>query len=259
VRSVGSVTLQLLRSLEEMLIKGATHNLVVRTRADVALYVLNQKRSHLRELETRFQITITVNADPTISGQQPFVIERGEQVHSIEAAKAIAAQAPAPPVEIDEETEEEEGIEEAPTEMDREGESEGERRPRRRRRRRRGGEDREGAFAPETVAEHAVAHEDHDSAEASESEQPEQPAVLAAPERAGESREEAERRRRRRGRRARSRPPRHRRPARRASSGRRLGAGAWRWILRTADRRRRSCDTGGSPGRRHSWPSWRFS
>src|SRR4029077_7416540 len=39
VRSVSSVALQLLRAIEEMLIKGATHNLIVRTRAEVALYV----------------------------------------------------------------------------------------------------------------------------------------------------------------------------------------------------------------------------
>src|SRR5690606_7342966 len=51
VRSVSSVTLQLLRAIEEMLLKGATHNLIARTRHDIALYVLNQKRAHLRELE----------------------------------------------------------------------------------------------------------------------------------------------------------------------------------------------------------------
>src|SRR5215813_11942919 len=39
VRSVSSVALQLLRAIEEMLNKGATHNLIVRTRAEVALYV----------------------------------------------------------------------------------------------------------------------------------------------------------------------------------------------------------------------------
>ena len=38
--------------LEEMLLKGATHNLIVRTRTEVALYVLNHKRAHLRELES---------------------------------------------------------------------------------------------------------------------------------------------------------------------------------------------------------------
>ena len=63
VRSVSSVALQLLRALEEMLLKGATHNLIVRTRPRVALYVLNHKRAHLRALEERFQSRITVNAD----------------------------------------------------------------------------------------------------------------------------------------------------------------------------------------------------
>jgi ribonuclease E len=92
IRSVGSVALQLLRTIEDTLIKGGTHNLVARTRTEVALYVLNHKRGHLRELEQRFRIAITVAADPGIAGQQPFVIERGEQVHSPEAAKAIAAE-----------------------------------------------------------------------------------------------------------------------------------------------------------------------
>ena len=105
VRSVSSVTLQLLRTLDEMLIKSGTHSLIVRTRADVALYVLNHKRAHLRELEQRFRIAITVNADPSIGGQQPFVIERGEQVHSVEAAKAIAAQPTAVVAEEEEELE----------------------------------------------------------------------------------------------------------------------------------------------------------
>ena len=90
VRSVASVALQLLRSLEETLMKGATHNLTVRTRTEVALYVLNHKRAHLRNLEEPFKIVIGINADATIAGQQAFVVERGEQVHTLEAAKAIA-------------------------------------------------------------------------------------------------------------------------------------------------------------------------
>ena len=63
VRSVSSLALQVLRALEEQLMKGATHNLIARTRPDVALYVLNQKRAHLRGLEERFAITITICAD----------------------------------------------------------------------------------------------------------------------------------------------------------------------------------------------------
>jgi ribonuclease E len=93
VRSVSSLALQVLRALEEHLIKGATHNLIARTRPDVALYVLNQKRAHLRGLEERFAITITVSADETVKAPQAFIIDRGEQVHTIEAAKALAERA----------------------------------------------------------------------------------------------------------------------------------------------------------------------
>ncbi len=103
VRSVSSVALQLLRGIEEVLMKGATHNLTVRTRTDVALYVLNHKRGHLRDLEDSFRVTISVIADQTVSGQQSFIIDRGEQVHTLEAAKALiaaqAAAAPPPPAE----------------------------------------------------------------------------------------------------------------------------------------------------------------
>jgi ribonuclease E len=116
VRSVASVALQLLRSLEEMLMKGATHNIVVRTRTDIALYLLNHKRAHLRSLEERFQIAIMVNADATITGQQSFVIDKAEQVHSVEQARAIALQSAAraePVVEAEDEEYDEEFEEEA--------------------------------------------------------------------------------------------------------------------------------------------------
>jgi ribonuclease E len=93
VRSVSSLALQVLRALEEQLMRGGTHNLIARTRPDVALYVLNQKRAHLRSLEERYAITITIVADESIAAPQAFAIERGEQVHTAEAARAIAEQA----------------------------------------------------------------------------------------------------------------------------------------------------------------------
>ena len=179
VRSVSSVALQLLRAVEEMLIKGATHNLIVRTRAEVALYVLNHKRAHLRALEERFRITITVSADPAVTGQQSYVIDRGEQVHTPEAARNLAAQQPQIPISADEAEEDfvttdeqEEGTELAAAEPEGEahrdgGDREGGRR--RRRRRGRGGRGRGGeprreaqAFTHDTVSEHAIVHEDHD-------------------------------------------------------------------------------------------------
>src|SRR5712692_3404170 len=135
LRSVSSVALQLLRSLEEMLIKGATHNLIVRTRAEVAIYVLNHKRAHLRDLEQRFRVTITINADPSIGGQQSFVIDKGEQVHSLEAARALAVQPTTVVPHADEEEEAdveetaEETAEEGEAEVEEEAEDEGEPQP----------------------------------------------------------------------------------------------------------------------------------
>jgi len=111
VRSVSSVALQLLRGLEEILMKGATHNLVARTRTDVALYVLNHKRGHLRDLESSFKVTLAVIADPTVTGPQSFIIDRGEQVHTLEAAKALlAAQAAASPPPLAEEADDEDEV-----------------------------------------------------------------------------------------------------------------------------------------------------
>ena len=183
VRSVSSVSLQLLRAIEEMLIKGATHNLIVRTRSEVALYVLNHKRAHLRELEERFRIVITISADATVSGQQSYIIDRGEQIHTLEVAQSLAAAAHQhmrAPVEEEEEVApeaddqdepQEQGEVAASEEADAQPADEGERGHRRRRRRRgRGsnGEPREaGAVTQETVAEQAIAHEDDngDSAE----------------------------------------------------------------------------------------------
>ncbi|MGV7218008.1 Rne/Rng family ribonuclease [Bradyrhizobium sp. UFLA05-112] len=168
VRSVSSVALQLLRGLEEILMKGATHNLVVRTRTDVALYVLNHKRGHLRDLENSFKVTLSIIADSSVSGPQAYVIDRGEQVHTLEAAKALlAAQAAAsPPQAVEEvyddedgfdletesevETDETEGLTEEQAAGDAAPEQDGQRRRRRRRRRGRGGQ-REGELREDTA------------------------------------------------------------------------------------------------------------
>jgi ribonuclease E len=229
MRSVSSVALQLLRSLEETILKGATHNLIVRTRPEIALYVLNHKRAHLRSLEERFHITITVNSDPQIGGQIAFAIDRGEQAMTIEQAKALLAQAEAaaPPVLEEEEdlaiVEEEEELEasgghedhaeaqpqtpEALQPRQYDGEREGGDGPRRRRRRRRGrgGQGREHVqFTHETVPEHVVTHEEDFEdvggvapAPSGFAPQPPQPPQ----QHPGEERGDGERRPRRRGRR----------------------------------------------------------
>ena len=227
VRSVSSVALQLLRGLEEILMKGGTHNLVVRTRTDVALYVLNHKRGHLRDLENTFKVTLAVIADPTVSGQQSFVIDRGEQVHTLEAAKALlAAQIATNPPQIEEayddeidaeaesevETEETEGLSGEATgdgEAGSDAGGEGTRRRRRRRRRGRGGEARDGAAPREENSfvhdasgpvETVIAEED----ESEEDEASEQPVQARSDSGSGERR--PRRRGRRGGRRRRGEP-----------------------------------------------------
>jgi ribonuclease E len=222
IRSVSSVALQLLRALEEMLLKAATHNLSVRTRSDIALYLLNHKRAHLRTLEERFRITIMVNADATVGGQLSFIIEKGEQVHSVEQARALALQPPPTTLPTQEEQEEEEEYadeeepesEEAPVDAAQEdARAAGEQGPageqgsaRRRRRRRRGrrGEDRAGfqqehEGAPqEEGADFAPATGEH---EVEPSEGPREAADVNGLERPTEAHGDGERRRRRRGRR----------------------------------------------------------
>ncbi|RZK81158.1 MAG: ribonuclease E/G, partial [Methylobacterium sp.] len=72
VRATSSVALQILRAIEESLLKSTTHNLVLRTRTEVALYILNQKRGHLHELEVRFGVTVTIAADERLATTAAF-------------------------------------------------------------------------------------------------------------------------------------------------------------------------------------------
>ena len=78
VRSTASIALHVLRVLEETLVKSSAHNVTLRTRAVVALYILNQKRAHLHDLERRFGVHITVAADDTLTGAIYHALERGE-------------------------------------------------------------------------------------------------------------------------------------------------------------------------------------
>ncbi|MDJ0930767.1 Rne/Rng family ribonuclease [Breoghania sp.] len=79
IRSVESVALHVLRALEDHLLRHSSHHLNVKTQAPVALYILNQKRHHLMELEERFGLNVSITADEDI-GTQYYVLERGETV-----------------------------------------------------------------------------------------------------------------------------------------------------------------------------------
>ena len=78
VRSVESVSLDILRSIEDRLITDGVVPLVATTAVDVALYILNQKRPHLNDIQQRYKIPITITADEDMHISQ-FVIERGAE------------------------------------------------------------------------------------------------------------------------------------------------------------------------------------
>ncbi|MFO1184281.1 MAG: Rne/Rng family ribonuclease [Bauldia sp.] len=152
IRAPSSVSLHVLRSLEENLLRGATHNLTIRTKTPVALYILNQKRGHLAELESRFGISITVVADDSVSSGSHFTLERGEAVTGRTIEPTTIQPTSVTPARLEPEAEAaidagEEGAEAAEAEADDEPAKAAEHGPReqgaderrRRRRRRRGG------------------------------------------------------------------------------------------------------------------------
>ncbi|KQT78839.1 Rne/Rng family ribonuclease [Methylobacterium sp. Leaf466] len=221
VRATASVALQILRSIEESLLKSTSHNLVLRTRTEVALYILNQKRAHLRELEVRFGVSVTIAADERLAATSAFQLDRGEPAVRTEGpVTGIRATAVMPELEEDEEefepeAEEAEGIEAASESADApasrgDGEETAEGRSRRRRRRRRRGgrhETGEQDAGDQDAGENETAGDDEHQAGSESDEDAEgadaavgEPATASAA--AGEaSEDEGAGRRRRRGRR----------------------------------------------------------
>jgi len=213
VRSVASVALQLLRAIEDTLMKSASHDLLVRTRPDAAPYVLNQKRAHLREIETRFGVNIAISGDATLGGQQYYLIERGAPARGVVAPPITPVQPEAAPEEAEPEVAEPEPVEEEEVSAEEAVETRPEhgegRRRRRRGRGRHGPREHEhmprpfdaGSFAGPTVESATFA----DQSEAEELGALEQTRAPGQPQRPDFEREEGHpgegRRRRRRGRR----------------------------------------------------------
>jgi ribonuclease E len=78
IRATSSVALLVLRAIEEALLQNANFHLSVKTRTEVALYILNQKRLTLRGIEERFGVNVTIGADDSLHGTNYYVLERGE-------------------------------------------------------------------------------------------------------------------------------------------------------------------------------------
>ncbi|MDH7794862.1 MULTISPECIES: ribonuclease E/G [unclassified Beijerinckia] len=149
VRSTSSIALHVLRVLEDGLIRNASFNMTVKTRSVVALYILNQKRAHLRELEERFGVAITVLGDDTLAGSVYHTLERGEPATAVPAPTVqkplvrVDSISPYDDEAIEESDDEDESNEQADSPQEARGD--GEQEAGRRRRRRRRGRNRESS------------------------------------------------------------------------------------------------------------------
>jgi len=189
IRSVESTALYVLRSIEEEGIRRRAAEVCLYVPTNVALYILNQKRESLTQIEARYGMRVMVAQDDTLIPPN-FRLERLRAYVAGEAPPLRAIQAPTLAEDEDEEEEVAE-IEVAASEPVPEQESEEERgRRRRRRRRRRPEEPREARPAK---AAPKVPEPDETAPTGDEVEKP--------PRSDAESETEAERRRRRRGRR----------------------------------------------------------
>ncbi len=88
IRSTDSVALSVLRALEDTLLAGEVEDLTAITSVDVALYVLNQKRSYLKDIEARYNVCINIVADQKLQGAN-FQIERIESPDGVKREKNV--------------------------------------------------------------------------------------------------------------------------------------------------------------------------
>ncbi|MEW6090453.1 MAG: ribonuclease E/G [Pseudomonadota bacterium] len=189
VRSVESMALHVLRSVEAEAVKGRAAAFTVKVPAEVAIYILNQKRANLLDVEERYGVSVYVEADATLAGSD-HKIEPAEAraltrtrpaQGAINAESGYAEEEEPAAAEAEEETddeEEEESESSARSSSDEKGDERGDGQRRRRRRRRRGGK-RNGeveARGDGEAHEHAEGHDDDDEHEAQEAADGEAPA-----------------------------------------------------------------------------------
>jgi ribonuclease E len=103
IRSQSSVALHVLRGIEEFLLKSTTHDIIVHTTPETALYLLNQKRDTIVDYEGRFGVSIVIDGGMPAQhgGSQHFTIERGEAVENPVKIESLLSLLP----EIEEEEE----------------------------------------------------------------------------------------------------------------------------------------------------------
>ncbi|TFF27624.1 ribonuclease E/G [Jiella endophytica] len=169
IRSASSLALHVLRSIEEHLQKQASHDLIVKVPTATALYVLNEKRKRIDELEQHYGLKIIIEADES-AGHQAVTIEHGAPAEQ-PVVRQIAVNPESVIAEDEVETVEEEAVEEieAKSGDEQKDEGDGKRRRRRRRRRRGGGDDGQNARSDADSEANDDASDDTDDSDSDDS------------------------------------------------------------------------------------------
>ena len=89
VRTTESSAVYILRAIEEEGIKNRSAKINISIPTDIAIYILNQKRLMIAELEQKYKMNVVISADDEIKCIVDYRIERTKQ--SKEEKKAIAA------------------------------------------------------------------------------------------------------------------------------------------------------------------------
>jgi ribonuclease E len=190
IRSTESTALYVLRSIEEEGMRRRSAEICVHVPTTVALYILNQKRDSLVQLEARYAIRVSVARDDALI-PPAFRLERLRAYFPTEPAALPAVALTQAPISDEEDEEDEDAVEAVDTEQE-SGEGHGRSRRRRRRRRRHG---EETASPPASAALNGEEPAE-DEADLVRAEGP-----IDSEEADGADESDAERRRRRRGRR----------------------------------------------------------
>jgi len=190
IRSDDSLALAILRQLEEEGTRGKSREVLVKAPVSIANYLINNKREHIAQIETRYGMAVRIEADPTLISPD-FTVEK------FKTATRVVAEVVAPVVsvdsslmdEIDEEVTEDDDTEtgestESTETTDTAGDDEQAPKKRRRRRRRRGrgrAEDGQGENAQDENAQGETG-DGQDASSGDEHVKGEQPAADDAPQ-----------------------------------------------------------------------------
>ncbi|MEM1277231.1 MAG: Rne/Rng family ribonuclease [Pseudomonadota bacterium] len=170
IRSDENMALSILREVEEEGVRGRSAEIQVAAPIDVANFLLNHKRGHIARIETRYNISILIIGDPSLTSPD-FRIERSKQASRVieKAPAAVTAASVVTSEELEEDViEDAETIEEDDAGEKREGRS-------RRRRGRRGGRKRRNGDTADDAQSSDEASEETEQEEAAESAEEDKP------------------------------------------------------------------------------------